>query len=158
MGNRMTTTDNDPSPEEPQLELSPSESVAHNSAMRLSGGDTSPQRTQKALASVVLGFEMIVVVLIGLTIYGLGITEPRELGIIIAGGLGFACVAALAFMRLGRSGIVLGWIAHALMLATGILLPPALIVGGLFTALWLYCMIRGAQIDRNRAAYLAEQR
>jgi hypothetical protein len=60
-------------------------------------------------------------------------------------------------MRLGRAGIILGWIVHALMLATAILLPMALIVGLLFTGLWIYCMVKGAQIDRNRAAWLAAQ-
>jgi uncharacterized protein YacL len=60
-------------------------------------------------------------------------------------------------VRIGRVGIVIGWIVHALMLATAILLPQALIVGLLFTALWIYCMVKGAQIDRNRAQWLAAQ-
>jgi len=32
-------------------------------------------------------------------------------------------------------------------------LPMALIVGVIFGALWVYCMIRGAAIDRERAAW-----
>jgi hypothetical protein len=27
----------------------------------------------------------------------------------------------------------------------------------LFTALWVYCMVKGAKIDRDRAAWLAAQ-
>lgn len=143
-----------------ELRLSPSETLAHNSAMRISGAarrDDPGSKTQRALASIVLGFELIVVVLIGLTIFGLGLLEPRELGLWIAGGLALVCVAALALMRVGRAGIWLGWIAHALMLATGFILLPALVVGAIFTALWIYCMVKGARIDRDRVAWLAAQ-
>lgn len=142
-----------------ELPLSPSETFAHNSAMRVSGGarDGSAMKTQRALASIVLGFELIVVFLIGMTVFGLGILEPRELG--IWGGLGLCAliVVALGLMRFGRVGIVLGWVVHGLVLLSGIVLPMALVVGVIFTALWIYCMVKGAQIDRNRVRYLAEQ-
>lgn len=145
--------------EEPELVLSPSEAAAHNAAMRVAGaarGD-GEAKTQRALASITLGFELIVVVLIGLSIFGLGLLEPRELGLWIAGGLVFACVLALGLMRFGRVGIWLGWLVHALMLATAFILPMALLVGLLFTALWVFCMIKGAQIDRDRAHWIAQQ-
>lgn len=143
--------------EEPELRLSPSETMAHNSAMRISGARRGAQSTQKALASVVLGFELIIVVLIGLTLFGLSVLEPREIGLYIGGGLAAVIIVGLATVRVGRVGIVIGWAVHALMLATAILLPPALIVGLLFTALWIYCMIKGAQIDRDRLQWLAAQ-
>ena len=110
-------------------------------------------KTQRALASIVLGFELIVVFLIGMTVFGLGILEPRELG--IWGGLGLCAliVVALGLMRFGRVGIVLGWVVHGLVLLSGIVLPMALVVGVIFTALWIYCMVKGAQIDRTRIAW-----
>lgn len=149
----MTAQLPDPEPNsEDELVLSPSEARALNSANRLSGG-----RTQKALASIVLGFELIIVVLIGLTIFGLGLLEPRELGLVIGGVLALGCILGLGLMRIGRVGIVIGWVVHALMLATGFLLPPAFVVGGLFTALWVYCMARGSQIDRDRQRWLDAQ-
>jgi hypothetical protein len=153
-------TPDSPAPQrddEPELQLSPSETMAHNSAMRISGARRGVQSTQKALASVVLGFELIIVVLIGLTLFGLSVLEPRELGLYIGGGLAVLIIGGLATVRIGRVGIVIGWIVHALMLATAILLPQAPIVGLLFTALWIYCMVKGAQIDRNRAQWLAAQ-
>ncbi|MBL3687077.1 DUF4233 domain-containing protein [Leucobacter zeae] len=139
------------------LRLSPSETMAHNSAMRVAGASRGGQSTQRALASIVLGFELIIVVLIGLTLFGLGTLEPRELGLFLGGGLAVVIVAGLALMRRGRAGIVTGWIVHALMLLTAFLLPMALVVGLLFTALWVFCMVKGSQIDRNREAWLAEQ-
>lgn len=140
-----------------ELRLSPSEAAAHNAAMRIAGAGRPEveAKTQRALASITLGFELIVVVLIGLAIFGLSLLEPRELGLWIAGGLAFACVLALALMRMGKVGIWLGWAVHALMLATAFILPLSLVVSLLFTALWVYCMVKGAQIDRQRVAYYA---
>lgn len=139
------------------LPLSPSEAFAHNSALRVSGGARagSTAKTQRALASIVLGFELIVVFLIGMTVFGLRILEPAELG--IWGGLGLCVVIifALATMRFGRVGIITGWVVHALMLAAAIVLPMALIVGIIFTALWVYCMVRGARIDRERELWIS---
>lgn len=143
--------------DEPELELSPSETMAHNSAMRISGARRGGQSTQKALGSIVLGFELIVVVLFGLTMFGLSTLDPRELGLYIGGGLALVMILGLAFMRREQVGILIGWIAHALMLATAILLPMSLIVSLLFTALWIYCMVKGSQMDRDRAAWIAAQ-
>ncbi len=146
-------------PEDTEFELSPSETMAHNAALRVSGAarGESAAKTQRALASVVLGFELIVVVLIGLAIFGLSLLEPRELGLWIAGGLAFLCVLALSLMRFGSLGIWLGWGVHLCMLATAFILPMSIVVGALFTALWVYCMVKGRQIDRERAAWLAAQ-
>lgn len=143
--------------QDPELQLSPSETAAHNSAMRIAGARRGPASTQKALASVVLGFELFIVVLIGLTLFGLTTLEPRELGLYLGGGLAVVILVGLAGMRRGRFGIITGWVLHALMLLTAIILPMALIVGVLFTALWIYCMVRGARIDRDRAAWIAAQ-
>jgi len=145
-----------------ELRLSPSETLAHNSAMRVAGasraGDEPDSKTQRALASIVIGFELIIVVLIGLAIFGLSLLEPRELGLWIAGGLALMCLLALGLMRKGRVGIRLGWLVHVLMLATAFIIPTALVVGVIFTALWVYCMVKGAQIDRARIAWEESQR
>lgn len=140
------------------LPLSRSEAFAHNSAMRVSGGTRADaaMKTQRALASIVLGFELIVVFLIGMTVFGLDLLTPPELG--IWGGLALCAliIVGLGLMRIGRVGIGIGWAVHALMLASGIVLPMALIVGVIFTALWIYCMVKGAQIDRDRERYIRE--
>ncbi|MGK0720854.1 DUF4233 domain-containing protein [Leucobacter sp. W1478] len=128
--------------------------------MRVSGaasGADSGARTQRALASIVLGFELIVVFLMGMTVFGLSVTEPRELGIIGGIGLCVVIILALATMRRGKVGIWIGWVVHVLMLLSALVLPMALIVGVIFTALWVYCMVKGTRIDRDRAAWIAEQ-
>lgn len=136
-----------------ELVLSPSEAAAHNSALRVSGAKS----TRKALASIVLGFELIIVVLIGLTIFGLSLTDPRWIGLAIGGGLALMCVVSLALIRVGEVGITLGWVTHVLMLATAFILPVSLVVSGLFTALWVYCIVRGGKMDREREAWFASQ-
>lgn len=142
---------------EPELVLSPSETAAHNSAMRIAGARRGPTSTQKALASIVLGFELFIVALFGLTIFGLSALEPREMGLFLGGGLALTILVGLVGMRRGRFGVVVGWLVHILMLLTAVILPMSLIVSVLFTALWVYCMVRGARIDRDRAAWLAAQ-
>lgn len=149
MSNNTAGAAGDPEPGE--FTLSPSEAAAHDSAMRIAGN--SLMRTQKALASIVLGFELIIVVLIGLTLFGLGTLEPREMGLVIGGVLALVTIVGLGLMRVGRAGIITGWVLHVLMLATGFLVPMAFFVGGIFTALWIYCMVKGAKIDRERAAW-----
>lgn len=138
---------------EDDFQLSPSEAAAHNSAMRISGATENGRSTRKALASIVLGFELIIVVLMGLTIFGLGVTDPRWIGLAIGAGLALMCLVALATMRVGEVGITLGWVTHGLMLLTGFVLPVSLFVSAIFTALWIYCIVRGKKIDDERARW-----
>lgn len=109
-----------------------------------------PRSTRRSLASVVLGFELIVMFLGGLTIFGLSAVTPRELGLAIGIGLAVVSLIALALMRT-PVGIPLGWAVQVGMLATGFILPGLFIVGVLFTALWIYCMVIGARMDRERS-------
>lgn len=107
-----------------------------------------PRSTQKSLASVVLGFELVIVFLGGLSIFGLNAIEPRELGIVLGVAIAGFMIVALALMRT-KVGIPLGWATQFAMLATGFILPALFVVGGLFFALWIYCMTTGSRMDRE---------
>lgn len=139
-----------------ELRLSPSETLAHNSAMRVSGARAGRQSTQRALASIVLGFELIIVFLMGMTVFGMSLLEPRELGIYIGVGLCVLILIALFCMR-GTLGIRIGWALHVLMFAVAFIMPMSLVVSVVFLGLWIFCMVRGAQIDRGREAWIAAQ-
>lgn len=130
------------------IELSPSEARAHNFAAQAAGR----RSTKKTLANIVLGFELFVVFLVGLTMFGLQTFTPPYIGLAIAGVVGVGIVIAIALMRLGRVGIVLGWILHVLYFAAGLVLTPAYFVAAVFGALWVYCVLKGGQIDRDRTA------
>ncbi|MDO4241294.1 MAG: DUF4233 domain-containing protein [Microbacteriaceae bacterium] len=147
--------------EQAELELSPSERFGVNAANRLSGnlqnGNLQKRgSTQKALASITLGFEMFVIFLTGMTVYGLRVFDPQEIGIYAGLALCGVVVLALALMRRGRLGLWLGWLVQALLFVSAFWLPAILIVAFMFGGLWVFCMIKGAQIDRLRVAWPEE--
>jgi hypothetical protein len=53
-------------------------------------------------------------------------------------------------------GVWLGWLLQAVLVATGILLPVMYFVAPAFVAIWVYCFVKGRQIDRARARALAQ--
>ncbi len=112
-----------------------------------------PRSVKRSLASIALGFELLIVFLGGLTIFGLSAVEPRELGL-----YGGAVLCILAILAIGLLkypiGYGLGWFVQIALLASGFLVPVMFIAGGLFAALWVYCMYIGNKLDRqNRVAY-----
>jgi len=106
-----------------------------------------PRSVQQSLGSIVLGFELIVVFLGALVIFGL-----KALPAAWALGGGAAMVVAMA-LTIGllrfRWAFAVGWILQLVVVASGFLNPVLFIVGVLFTALWAYCMITGAKLDRQ---------
>lgn len=134
------------------LVLSPSEQRAHNFATNMSG--KKEKSTLKALASIVLGFELFVVFLVGLTLFGMRVFDPAWLGLAVGGTVCLLIIASLGFMRVKRVGIILGWLVHALYFVGAFFLIQILFVGLVFTALWIYCLRKGVHIDRMRAATL----
>lgn len=141
--------------ESEDIPLSPSERVGMNAVNKISGNSKGRGSTQAALASIILGFEIFVIFLTGLTTFGLRVFDPPEMGIWGGIGLCVLTVIALALMRTGV-GIWLGWLVQALLLLSAIFLPGILFVGVIFTAVYAYGMIKGAQIDRQKAVWRAQ--
>ncbi|MFB2556278.1 DUF4233 domain-containing protein [Herbiconiux liangxiaofengii] len=111
---------------------------------------------RQSLASIVLGFESIVMFFAALVIFGLkALPAPLALG----GGaaLCLLLIANVALLKF-RWGYALGWVLQAVIVATCFLVPTLAIVAAIFIGLWVYCMIKGAQIDREKAAWAAAQR
>ena len=109
----------------------------------------APRSVKRTLATIVLGFEVIVVALAALVIFGLQALPPW---LALGGGavLGLAMVAVLALLRY-EWAYVAGWILQLIMVAAGFLNPAMFFVGGMFAAMWAYCMIVGTRIDdRNQ--------
>lgn len=144
-----------PAPEDEDLQLSPSERMGINAANKISGNTNGRGSTQAALGSIILGFELFVIFLTGLTTFGLRIFDPPSLGIWGGIGLCVLTVVALACMRT-RIGIWLGWLVQILLLLSAFFLPLILLVGLIFTAVYAYGMIKGAQIDRQKAVWRAQ--
>ena len=107
----------------------------------------APRSVKRTLATIVLGFEVIVVALAALVIFGLGALPPW---LALGGGaaLGLAMVGVLALLRY-EWAYVAGWILQLIMVAAGFLNPAMFFVGGIFAAMWAYCMIAGSRIDNQ---------
>jgi hypothetical protein len=111
--------------------------------------------TQESLGSIVLGFEVIVVFLAALVAFGLRALSP----VTALGGGGVLILIMLVTLGLLRYrwGFAVGWVVEIAIVATGFVLPAMFVVGGFFALLWVYCMIQGARIDREKAAALRAQ-
>lgn len=122
---------------------------------------TRPRRVRGAresLASVVLGFESVVVFLGGLVVYGLGALPdaiPDWWGIVAGAVLAVVMVGTAGLLR-HTWGIGLGW-ALQLIVALGAFLVPALAVVALvFGAMYAYATIKGGELDRRNAQRAAD--
>jgi hypothetical protein len=111
-------------------------------------GREPARSVKRSLASIVLGFEVIVVFLAALVFFGLK-ALPAALAL---GGGAILCLAMLATIALLRFrwAYVAGWIIQAIVVASGILNPVMFFVGAMFAAMWTYCIISGTRIDRQK--------
>jgi hypothetical protein len=120
-----------------------------------------PDRSlRRSLASIVLTFELIIIFLAALVIWGLSREDGGPFGLptwvpLAAGGvLILLTLVTIALLRF-EWAYVLGWALQVLILAAGLLNPAMYLVGAIFGGMWAYCMIVGARIDRARAAEAA---
>ncbi|WP_166806407.1 DUF4233 domain-containing protein [Cryobacterium serini] len=115
---------------------------------------SGPRSVKRSLATIVLGFETIVVFLGAVVTLGLVsvATEPglvTPLAVIIGGVLlCLSMVALIALLRF-RWSYPIGWLLQAVIIATGFVTPAMFFVGALFAAMWTYCMVTGSRIDRT---------
>ena len=113
------------------------------------------QSVQQSLGSIVLGFELIVVFLAALVAFGLK-ALPGPQALIGGGVLCLIVVVTLGLLRY-RWGIIVGWVVQGVIVATGIFVPSMFIIGALFAGMWVYAMIAGSRIDREKAAAAQSQ-
>jgi hypothetical protein len=127
-------------------------------------GEVRASRSVRAsLASILLGFELIVVFLGALMIWGLTPEDggafglPRWAALVAGGAVIVLMVATIGLLRF-RWAYLLGWAVQVLILAAGLINPAMFFIGALFGRIWAYCMIVGERIDREKAAALAAHR
>ena len=114
-----------------------------------------PQRTLvQKLAPIVLGFEAVVVILVGFTIFGLG-RLPGDIPqwwAIVGGAVVATLMIALAGMITKPWAIGAGWALQAVVALSAILVPAILLVVVVFGGMWGYATIMGARLDARRPA------
>jgi hypothetical protein len=101
--------------------------------------------------SITLALEAVLVFFVTLTAFGLKAVEPAPA--FIGGAL--LIVALVITGRLVRYpwGIAIGWVLQGLLIATGFLLPVMFFVAAIFVGLWIFCFVKGRQLDRAKAEY-----
>jgi hypothetical protein len=115
-----------------------------------------PRRERTAtesLLSIVLVLEAIVVFFVALTVYGL---EQLPAGVAFGGGAVLILLLAID-ARLVRSpaGVWIGWLLQLALILLGLVTPVMWFVGAGFAGLWVFCFVKGRQLDRAKADYLA---
>ncbi|GAB3130551.1 DUF4233 domain-containing protein [Glaciibacter psychrotolerans] len=103
---------------------------------------------KRSLASIVLGFEVIVVFLAALVLFGLKALPPLAA---LGGG------AVLLIIMVGTVGLLrfqwaylIGWAVQVIVIAAGFLNPTLFFVGAIFAAMWTYCMVVGTKLDHQK--------
>ena len=104
---------------------------------------------QASLGQVVLGFELIVVGLAALTIFGLG-ALPAWLAL---GGGAAVCilmVVTIGLMMKYRWAFILGWAIQALVVLSGFAVTMLFLIGAVFVGIWAFAMTAGAKLDSQK--------
>jgi hypothetical protein len=119
-----------------------------------------PQRVRRqrslteSLLTITLGLEAVLVFFIALTVFGLHALSPA---LAFGGGAVLALLLALTTRIVRYSwGVWVGWVLQAVLVATGILLPALYIAAAFFLAIWIFCFVRGRQIDRQNSQILSD--
>ena len=102
------------------------------------------------MLATVLGGQSICILLGALVARGVSAASDgggRSTAYLLVGfGLGALCVVAAGLMR-RPWGVTLGWVVQALTLLSALVVPMMLVVGLFFLALWVTCLVKGAQVD-----------
>lgn len=103
----------------------------------------------KVLVSIV-AFEVIV---FGLAIFVMTQVSQVPVGLAVALCSVSALVALASAATLRRPlGQVLGWLAQVMGVALGFFTPAMFIMGGIFSLLWLTCVVLGKRLDAQGTA------
>ncbi len=101
---------------------------------------------QTSLGQIVLGFELIVVGLASLTIFGLGALPPEW----ALGGGAAVCILMLItiwLMMKFRWAFLLGWLIQLIVVAAGFAVTMLFLIGAVFAGIWTFAMTTGARLD-----------
>jgi hypothetical protein len=112
--------------------------------------------TKRALGSILMAFESLVVFFATLVAFGTKALGPttENAATVWGAGLTLAITFIITPAILGKPGsYVFGWILQIIVVFTGVWVPLMYFVGGIFLCLWIWAMVAGGTIDKARAAY-----
>ncbi len=103
------------------------------------------------LAAICLGLEAFVVFLATLVAASLA-PVPTATAWIAGLVLTVACIVGAGLVR-RPGGLAVGWVLQGLVLATGFWVPAMFALGGIFLLIWVWFLLLGNRIDRDRARW-----
>jgi uncharacterized membrane protein len=109
----------------------------------------------ESLLSITLVLEFVVLFFVTLTVFGLKSLEPTlpAWAALPIGGAFMIVVLIATQLQRYRWGVALGWVLQAALLALGFVTPIMFVVGAIFVALWIFCVVKARQLDnRSRPA------
>lgn len=112
--------------------------------------------TKRALSSILMAFESLVVFFATLVAFGTKALGPttENAATVWAFGLTLAVTLILTPAFLGKPGsYIWGWMLQIVVVFLGVWVPLMYVVGGIFLCLWIWAMVAGGTIDKARAAY-----
>jgi len=104
------------------------------------------------LLSIVLVLDATLIFFVALTAFGLRVLAPAPA--FIGGAVLIIVFVALARMLHRRWAVWVGWALQVALIALGFILTPMFVVGAGFAAIWIYCFVKGRQIDAAKAQAL----
>ncbi|WP_170159884.1 DUF4233 domain-containing protein [Frondihabitans australicus] len=130
--------------------------------MTETGPSVAPGRTRRprrdrtlveSLLLIMLALEACVLFFIVLNVAGAAIVSWPVA--ILGGAAFFALMAIAAWGMRWRWGVVLGCAIQVLLVLTGLLVVLMYVVAAIFLGIWIFCLVKGTQIDRRNAAIRA---
>lgn len=111
--------------------------------------------TQFTMTMLIL--EILVVLFAGVTAFGLRLAPAATVWALTGVGMLALLIAAIVLGRFQRAGVIVGSLAQAVVLVTGVWMPASFAVGLSFLALWTASIYWGNKLDRERERRRAEQ-
>ena len=112
----------------------------------------APRTLVQKLAPIVLGFEAVVVILAGFTIFGLRALPESipQWWAIVGGGVVALAMVVVAGMITKPWAIPAGWVLQAIVALSAIFVPTILMVVLIFGGMWAYATIMGPRLEARR--------
>jgi len=110
----------------------------------------------ETLLSITLGLEAGMLFFASLVVFGLNRFDPQWLALVY-GAAFMVLLVLVAGLQRWSWGVAVGAALQLALILTGLLEPMMYLVGAAFAALWVYCFVKGRQIDRQKAEWVASQ-
>ncbi len=125
-------------------------SAEHETSAGPEPGVRRQRSASESLLSIALGLEAALVFFVALAVFRFDRLPPA---VAFGGGAAVILILLLATRMLRyRWGVWLGWVLQLGLIATGFLLPLMFFIGAGFAAIWTFCFVVGARLDRRTAA------